>query len=343
MVSIHSRLSTLNHQQRVVFLLENLISRQVQREAGSSLVPERLHKIMEEYERRLSLSTRSDPCVAFVRLISALRTQNVDPKPSLRLILSMLRNDYPKATYDSFIVKMLRHHRSKSSPPLPLEVLHEEISKLAELSPRRALYLLIQQNNLRNPRQKLSQDAFFELLTSFVSGPRSFTHRETIKFLASQPDIYIPDVPHTKSPTDVPLNPRHVQLVHDFAMAIASAPNTNARQAFRGVMLCYRYLHTRGGAGVIGPDMSRAMAMAGLMRNAEERKWISSTKLVFILDWVCRLQGEQEARILDEACFVWRGKMIEDGIVQGGRPDLGRTRSEYRWKSVAESQDAQHA
>jgi hypothetical protein len=132
------------------------------------------------------------------------------------------------------------------------------------------------------------------------------------------------------------MTPSHVQLVHDFAMAIASAPDTNARQAFRGVMLCYQYLHTRGGFGVMGPDMSRAMTMAGLMRNAEERKWISSTKLVFILDWVCRLQGEQEARILDEACFVWRGKMIETGIVQGGRPDRGPMRSKYQWKSVTD-------
>ncbi|KAI9823596.1 MAG: hypothetical protein M1832_002377 [Thelocarpon impressellum] len=178
-------------------------------------------------------------------------------------------------------------------------------------------------------RGHLSLDNCEELVKTLIETPTihpkvSFAllkaHRSSSAWEAGQQ--------HTASPTRVPVAASRIALVHTMATTYARAGHLRPRLAYRYVMHCYKYLHSRGAP--LQPLMSRALTLAGVTRPLQDGEWVSTVKLRFVLDKVRALEGAEAAQRLDELVFVWRGEVVAEGQARtargGSKPAPGMVR-----------------
>ena len=300
---------------RARFLLENVVKRQILRQHSSSRslrATYHFKAVAQKYQDLVARNPKISDEDAFTDLILALHYQKQDHSGILPLLLSLVQGLHGPPAREKLLNKVLQVSRSPATPLVPRAHLKDEILSLGRISPLKALKLLFYQHSSLTPHSRLPPSSFSQLLTSLIHAPDAPHPNQILRLLASQSDVFAPSTPSSRNTKSIPLDTTHVDLVHEVALAIAFAPRISAREAYRGVMGCYKYLHSRGAGTLLGKDMSRAMAHAGLARNMQEEKWTSSQKLRFVLAWVRKLEGEEVARRLDEACYLWRGKVIRE-------------------------------
>ena len=141
-------------------------------------------------------------------------------------------------------------------------------------------------------------------LTEGIISTPSVDSIKVFELLKRQPEVLgsvnlgtLPDRPlHT--------NPKRVRLLHKMALAFAHEPNLNPRQAYRKVERCVQYFRQR--PDLLQPDMSKALATAGILRFLEAGMLPSTHRSQYILGFVRGLEGEVVAQELNQIVFEWR-------------------------------------
>ncbi|KAF2144739.1 uncharacterized protein K452DRAFT_316671 [Aplosporella prunicola CBS 121167] len=113
----------------------------------------------------------------------------------------------------------------------------------------------------------------------------------------------------------------HDELIHLVAFAFADQ-NLSASQRFRNVYYCYIYLSDR--QAVMRPLISKAFVRAAITKSLENKEWVSTVKLRWILRLVRRLEGSDVADTLDSLIWQWRGNVIMDARERWDRAGFRR-------------------
>jgi len=140
---------------------------------------------------------------------------------------------------------------------------------------------------------------------------------DIFQLLKRQPRT-IGSVPHTTHPEQLlSITPERVSLLHKMALAFADAPHLNPRQAYRKVTRIAQYFRDR--PDLLRPDMSNALATAGILRYLEAGMWVSTVRFNYVMGMVRGLEGEAIAQELDRVVFEWRSQNIETAVGSMGR------------------------
>ena len=121
------------------------------------------------------------------------------------------------------------------------------------------------------------------------------------------------------------ITPERVSLLHNMALAFANASHLTPRQAYRSVSRCAQYFRNR--LDLLRPEMSKALAVAGILRYLEAGLWVSTIRFNYVLDMVRGLEGEAVAQELDRMTFEWRETNLQaamgDDMKEDGEEGLG--------------------
>ena len=287
------------------FILQYFVRHQLEGCAGSAAEAK-----YEAISRSFEALGEKSPGNVYLHLVLALHQNQQAHLRTLECVYSLLKRLSRSSELlqaKTAIMKhglTIKHHRPLIHSSLP----EAKIQKVGEISPASALRLF--ENQQRASRVPVSLDDCPELATALI---KDGTMKPQVAYdlLKRQRDGWQAGHSHSTSPTSVPVKESRVRLVHAMAMAYARASHVPARVAYRFVMRCYKYLHSRR-AG-LRPEMARALAHAGVTRPLQEGEWVSTVKLRFVLDKVRQLEGPEAAASLDETVFHWRGQVVEDG------------------------------
>ncbi|KAL1639507.1 hypothetical protein SLS58_007939 [Diplodia intermedia] len=166
--------------------------------------------------------------------------------------------------------------------------------------------------------------------------------RQALKFFKSIPDVSLslcPRLPlrlieHGSLPRDelfalldrndplarVPPEHRHtmtnslstlrLELVHIIAHAYANQTAFPTRHRFRNVYFCYLWLRDR--KAPLQPLFAKALVRAAVTAPLENREWVSTIKLRWVLRLVREIEGAEVAGELDRLVWRWRGDVIRE-------------------------------
>jgi hypothetical protein len=111
------------------------------------------------------------------------------------------------------------------------------------------------------------------------------------------------------------LTPARVDLLHTMATAFAATTHLSPERAFHRVERCVKYFS--GHYGLLRPEMSKALVKAGILRHLESGVWVNEGRLMWILDIVRTLEGEDVAVEVDRMARDWRERNRDK--LEGGR------------------------
>ncbi|KAF2838575.1 hypothetical protein M501DRAFT_992546 [Patellaria atrata CBS 101060] len=104
-------------------------------------------------------------------------------------------------------------------------------------------------------------------------------------------------------------DPRRHRLLEELALAYAThEPNTPL--AFRNIQRIYRYLCRFSNR--LSPKLSAALMKAGVTRCFQEKRWLPTSRFMWILDIVRRIEGEAVANHLDQKVYALRRYIFYD-------------------------------
>ena len=145
---------------------------------------------------------------------------------------------------------------------------------------------------------------------------RSRTHCEVLQHILSNPSIS-PDAAFTmlirhypnirykeRMRKPVHLTPRQASILHAMATTYASAEHLTARQALRKVLRCARYF--RDNTRFVKPQLSVAIAMAGIVRYWKAGRWPSLAQVQLVLSVIQEIEGAEVADEVDSLVRTWR-------------------------------------
>ncbi|KAI9745168.1 MAG: hypothetical protein M1818_001446 [Claussenomyces sp. TS43310] len=99
-----------------------------------------------------------------------------------------------------------------------------------------------------------------------------------------------------------------VALIHRMALAFATSEARSNRVAFRNVMQCIMYL--RRHRVPLSVDLTRALCYVGITREMVRNQWVGTEKLVWILDLIQRVEGEEVSGEIDRALYQCRQRFV---------------------------------
>lgn len=106
------------------------------------------------------------------------------------------------------------------------------------------------------------------------------------------------------------LSEQRIHLIHNVIWALANSTHHTARESFRRIHDCLRYLVDR--RAPLSSLVSRALIQAGVIRPLQEGCWVSTVKFAWILKFVTKFEGEHVATTLDQAIFAWRHELSHE-------------------------------
>ena len=245
-----------------------------------------------------------------------------------------LKSYYPEGAEDILMLDIVRQMHQKY-PSLLKNVLSELFRLLGCLNEHRAMvhiihYLKRRGISIEYPvlvaqiTQRVKQDVShaYELfkaddrllledcsgLTEGIISTPSLNSIKVFELLKRQPELLgsvnlgaLPDHP-------LQTNPKRVRLLHKMALAFAHEPKLNPRQAYRKVERCVQYFRQR--PDLLQPDMSKALATAGILRFLEAGMLPSTHRSHYILGFVRNLEGEVVAQELSQIVYEWRRRNV---------------------------------
>jgi len=148
--------------------------------------------------------------------------------------------------------------------------------------------------------------------------------------LEDSPQFVLAMVEHPDIPTwkvldllfKQPVSPnkdKMASLLGNVALAFARSEHLTPRVAFLNAMRCFRHLRSKYNVQA-DSQMTRALTQAGITRYLLAGKWVSTMKLVRILQEVRKVEGEDVAQNLDELVYQWRGFIINEMRKNGCGP-----------------------
>ncbi|KAL1620362.1 hypothetical protein SLS54_006146 [Diplodia seriata] len=106
------------------------------------------------------------------------------------------------------------------------------------------------------------------------------------------------------------LSTLRVELVHIIAHAYANQTAFPTRHRFRNVYFCYLWLRDR--KAPLQPLLTKALVRAAITAPLENREWVSTVKLRWVLRLVRDIEGADVAGELDRLVWRWRGDVIRE-------------------------------
>ncbi|KAI9760781.1 MAG: proteasome core particle subunit beta 2 [Chaenotheca gracillima] len=144
---------------------------------------------------------------------------------------------------------------------------------------------------------------------NMISNPKGAAAFPWARLKAEGPWKYFRHRPGSRRKT-LSLDPR-IGLVRRMALAYAYAEHLSPSQAFKYTYRCYRYLKDRGVK--VGPEVSRALAYAGITCSLQSDGNLTDPKLEAILRAVRGAEGEHIESKLDEVVLHWKGFNVDWG------------------------------
>ncbi|MCJ1406207.1 hypothetical protein MMC19_000272 [Ptychographa xylographoides] len=131
---------------------------------------------------------------------------------------------------------------------------------------------------------------------------------EPLALLARDPALLGSTSRNFRPTSPLRVTDRRVALLHRMALAYAAAPHLSPAQAYRKVKRCVDFFRDR--PDLLGPDMARALAHAGVLRYLQEGLWVSTVRHTYVLGFVRALEGEDVAAQLDAEVWEWRRRNV---------------------------------
>ena len=98
------------------------------------------------------------------------------------------------------------------------------------------------------------------------------------------------------------------RLLSTIALAFSKASHVNSRMARRQVMKCVRRWQNEG-LGPFSHHISRALTRAGIIRPLQEKEWVSTALVTFILALVRQVEGPARADEIDHILHTWHHRL----------------------------------
>ncbi|MCJ1351351.1 MAG: hypothetical protein MMC33_001335 [Icmadophila ericetorum] len=142
------------------------------------------------------------------------------------------------------------------------------------------------------------------------------THRKIVHHILSNPGIstdvaftaqirHSPYICHKyRKRKPVRLSIRRASVLQNMATTYASAEHLPPRQAIRKVLRCARYF--RNNADLAKPQLSVALAMAGIVRYWKAGRWPSFAQVELVLSVIRQIEGVEVAARVDRMVILWR-------------------------------------
>jgi hypothetical protein len=102
------------------------------------------------------------------------------------------------------------------------------------------------------------------------------------------------------------LGQARINLVHKMALEFSQAQCRPPRVALRNVMQCVMYLRRHNVP--LTAELTRAISYAGITRELLREHWVGTEKLLWILDLVKRVEGEDIAKSIDMTLSCWQAR-----------------------------------
>ncbi|KAL2044883.1 hypothetical protein N7G274_002658 [Stereocaulon virgatum] len=143
-----------------------------------------------------------------------------------------------------------------------------------------------------------------ELAEKLISNPEIHPKWPLVYYRSRHPG---PGVPSCREPLST-IRAR-ARLLGRMALAYARDMTMSHRAAFREVYRCYQ-LHMNESLGPLGTDIVSAFTDTGIIRPLQERQWVSTVKLRWILSLIRSVEGADVAAQVDSLVYKWRGHAI---------------------------------
>jgi hypothetical protein len=302
---------------------------EVWHQIGETLVAAKSYKLVAPY---LSKLPAKDTCDFFLRHW-VKEDLHKSTKKSSALVLEEIQQSYDhffsvRENVNPYALMMfaMRQHEPNSS-----RFLHPLFRLLRSAGKQRAVIETIN-DLLKLGWHVSSKIVSHELNTIGGSEPLlalKLNHTYLRAGLEHSPQFVVAMVEHPDIPTwkvlDLlfrqPVSPnkdKMASLLGEVALAFARSEHLTPRAAFQNAMRCYRHLRCKYN---LQPDsqMTRAMTLAGVTRYLLAGKWVSTVKLVRILQEVRKVEGEDVAQNLDELVYHWRSFIVSEMQKNGNK------------------------
>lgn len=230
-------------------------------------------------------------------LLDVLRPFLSEQRDCMEFWLELLLRRKPRQTFSEFA------NMAKRLKALHIDrgIIARYINYSCKMSPQAALWLLTEK---KGQWVSASPDVPIKLITHSNVDPvlifRLLRQRDPS---AAVPLRHRPD--HAKN---CALSRGRVRLMHNLALAFAHSDRFTPKQAFRYVWQLYCYL-SRARAP-LGPDISRAMVHATVVRPMKAGQFLDLGVYPIVLALVKRLEGSEVANELDH--MVWEHRKLRE-------------------------------
>jgi len=246
--------------------------------------------IIRERELHLEVTSRT-----YVGFVLALAEHDEPYQYYLNWILELLLSDQSESSLHAF-AKIARCLHRKYQLRLPETPIQQFIESVAPTNPKMALQAF-----------KLQRKPYLSSCPSLIPAllkDSSLSAQETF-------DLLVPYDPAASVPVSLrqgaprcSLAPSRIDLLHDMATSYAKMDSLSLRQMQTNVLRCYRILQNSGAP--IDVRMSQALVLALIIQPKRSGKKVSVQRLIYVLDIVRRIEGDEVANQLDEAVWTHR-------------------------------------
>ena len=110
------------------------------------------------------------------------------------------------------------------------------------------------------------------------------------------------------------ITPERTRIIHKTMLSLAHSQNLTPRQAFRRI---HRWINIlKRNNAPVGLELAKALTQSAIIRYLEEDRWVSTVRLRFVLEHICRTEGDGVADDVDRLVYRWRGIVIQRQLLQ---------------------------
>lgn len=268
-------------------------------------------------------TTRVSP---FITMLQSLGPKFPSNSRKIRRLFSLLREDRKSLT-----VLEIANNIQPLKLPIPVTAIVREIAEQSISNPHIAFRLFKCTPNI-------PLEACPAVAEIMIRNPR-FNPSTALRYrLDRQKSLTPPPQPFRPAPANIlatswkgfPSSHEHPQirqararLLERMALAYAQATHLYPSVAFRNVRRCYR-LHKWHCLGPVGVDMSRALVLAGGVRQLEDSRWVSTERFRWVLEVVRKVEGDEVAGEVADLVYRWGTEVVKElGNRARTRRDLG--------------------
>ena len=236
---------------------------------------------------------------AGISYLEMVRKARVYSPALLRDFLPRLLSDLRGSNLPRDAANIVRYLRDREFV-VDIQVMANEVLEYCKVDALSALIIFLAWRKLR-----LSHCPGF--MEAVIADP-NIGHGTIFNVFYRDSENLIPTKRSQREQSPLALTPEQARTLHEMAMAFASVVHLAPAQAFRRVYRCFA--HFKGTEEGAGARLSQAMVLSGVIRYLEAGRWVSTTRLIHILNIVREFEGPEIADEVDRLVYEWRGEVI---------------------------------